>query len=330
MQIRVDVYIASTRRAVMEKTKDINTYLENFKNLEKVKRKLFENLEKVPEAQKPKLCREAVIENPDAIHSVPKIYRNDKVWLIAIKRKGELIKKVPEKYQKVEFYIKAVRENGEALEFVPENLKKEELCLAAVKKSPSVLESVPEKYQKVEFYIKAARENVNALNFVEPSTKRAFVKKAVESNKPLEEFCLEAVRENGMALQYMSEELRKDEIFCFEAFKNNPDALEFVLGNDLKNVLQNGKKLEDILYPAKTEKLCLVAVMRDGRALQYVPCVSEEYKGKLREGIEPKNFKTYEICLAAVKQTGDALIYVPEDLKEKVKSALEIEKNRNP
>ena len=65
-----------------------------------------------------------------------------------------------------------------------------------------------------------------------------------------EAVCLEAVKNDGNALQYVKEQT---EAVCLEAVKRNGDALRYV--------------------KEQTEAVCLEAVKRNGYALQYVAVI---------------------------------------------------------
>ncbi|CCL32353.1 hypothetical protein BN174_4070001 [Clostridioides difficile E15] len=103
--------------------------------------------------------------------------------------------------------------------------------------------------------------------------------------KQTPQICIEAVKQNGLSLQYVKEQL--DEI-CIEAVKN--------YGNALK------------LVKEQTGEICMNAVKNDGLVLKYVKW--DELKGKfLKEQAE-------KICMEAVKQNGWALKYVKEQTEE--------------
>jgi hypothetical protein len=65
------------------------------------------------------------------------------------------------------------------------------------------------------------------------------------------DLCLEAVRQDGIALQYIKENQQTEEL-CLEAVKQNGLALQYV-GNELKSF-----------------RICLAAVKQNGLAIQYV------------------------------------------------------------
>lgn len=80
--------------------------------------------------------------------------------------------------------------------------------------------------------LEAVKQNGYALQYVKDQT---------------EEICLEAVKQNGYALQYVNEQTEE---ICLEAVKKNGCALEYVKD--------------------QTEEICLEAVKQNGCALEYV------------------------------------------------------------
>ena len=108
---------------------------------------------------------------------------------------------------------------------------------------------------------------------------------------------LEVVKNNGMELKYVSENLKNDKDVVLEAVKNNGEALQ-----DASNELRNDKTI------------VLVAVKNCGWALEYA---SEEIR----------NDKT--IVLEAVKNNEYALDYASYDLKNDKEVVLEAIKFRH-
>ena len=100
--------------------------------------------------------------------------------------------------------------------------------------------------------------------------------------KQTDELCTIAVKENGWALEYISEDKKTDKL-CEIA------------------VRQNGSILQHVPEDKKTDQLCEIAVRQNGYGyvLNYVP----------------KNKQTYDLCKIAVQQKGWSLKYVPDDIK---------------
>ncbi|MBD97598.1 hypothetical protein CL648_02200, partial [bacterium] len=116
---------------------------------------------------------------------------------------------------------------------------------------------------------------------------------------------LDAVRQNGYALQYASDKLRGDKEITMAAMINNSGAGKFSSIED-----QDKRTIEELISKSERElqTLCnksdqfttLFCVVKNGRLLQHA---SEELKGNR------------EVVLAAVRQDGYALEYASEELK---------------
>ena len=188
-------------------------------------------------------------------------------------------------------------------------MQSENLCLKAIEISPSVLQYIKPKYQTEKVVIAALKKDGLTLEYVADKKKK---------------YCLEAVRQNGKALQFVPAEeqtpfmcreaiLKSREYgtsvlqyikkqttkLCLLAIKKNPYALGYVRNQTpqicMEAVKFNSWALEDV--ENQTHKLCMIAVMIDGYALQFV------------------KKKTLEICFASVKQNGGALRFVPVELQ---------------
>ena len=119
------------------------------------------------------------------------------------------------------------------------------------------------------------------------------------------QICLEAVKQNGLALQYIK--FGQTEDMCLEAVKQNKDAFQYSAYRTPKIMNEYKKKniftqcwnckrtrptKEILLDASQTPELCLNAVKQNGLALKNV------------------NVQTPELCLEAVKQNGLALEFV--------------------
>jgi hypothetical protein len=116
------------------------------------------------------------------------------------------------------------------------------------------------------------------------------------------ELCFAAVKNNGLALKFVSPSLIT-EIFCQTAIQTYPDAVEF------------------IPEQYKTPEMCQPAVVkeRSTRVLPESPMTYESYLQEVNNyGLElkwvPDKFKTKELLFAAVRQNGLALKYVDVNL----------------
>jgi hypothetical protein len=120
---------------------------------------------------------------------------------------------------------------------------------------------------------------------------------------------LAAVKQNGEALKFASEELQGDKGFMMAVVAQNGVALEFAseeLQGDKEVVMaavkQNGVALNYVSEELKADKEFMMAAVKQNRfALKYAP---EELQGDK------------EFVLAAVTQNGEALEYVSEELRQ--------------
>jgi hypothetical protein len=145
-----------------------------------------------------------------------------KGWIRRIATEGEdVFKKVPPALRTKEFCIAAVKQIGWVLEYMPKKLKTVEVCLAAVKQDPGVFHCVPDELE-------------------------AQVKKALGDEITSEEEALEAVKNDGEALEYVPEKLKTAEL-CLEAVKQADWALQYVpekLKAQVEKAAEAAKKAE--------------------------------------------------------------------------------------
>jgi hypothetical protein len=119
-------------------------------------------------------------------------------------------------------------------------------------------------------------------------------KKPIWSNYHM---CLEMVKQNGLAVQFVKEQTKE---ICLEAVKQNGYALRYIKKQTEELCLEAVKLYGYALKYVKeqTEEICLTAVKQNGYALQFV------------------KEQTEEICLQAVKQYGHAVEFVKEQTEE--------------
>ena len=240
------------------------------------------------------LCLKAVKKIDDAFQYVPNEYKTVELCFETGKHSNfaNVSEYVPddliELFEKTKlrvddtlesFFSRAIKNGSYILKFVPENMKTYELCLEAIMSDEQAhgcgwtLEYVPENFSSA-ICLEAVKKNGGALNYV-PEELKTY------------ELCLEAVAaeayDSDYALNYVPEKHKTAEL-CLVAVKKAGWALEFVP--------------EEL----KTAELCLEAVKNAGYALKYVP----------------EKHKTKEICLEAVNNYGRAFEFVPDDLKEEV------------
>jgi tetratricopeptide (TPR) repeat protein len=164
---------------------------------------------------------------------------------------------------------------------------------------------VIEWFKEPEFFTKAAKIDLPQVFLYMP-----------ESLKTAE-ICLEAVKQNGFALEDVPEALKTAEL-CMEAVKKSGSALEYVPeALRTADMCMEAAKIDlPHVFPympesLKTADMCMEAVKQDGSALEYVP----------------EALRTEELCIIAAKNPGffadldDVLKHVPKALKAKVKKA---------
>jgi len=157
---------------------------------------------------------------------------------------------------------------------------------------------------------------------------------------PTNERCLEAVKQNGMALEYVKHQTLK---ICLEAVHQDYNAVEFVNEMYLEKIKQNlsnyipshviekfdkdyliakkrTKTYELLNVKKQTKKICMEVVKQYGMALECVKNQTPEIclEAVRQNGMALKYVKnqTEEICLEAVKQYGYALKYVKNQTEE--------------
>ncbi len=149
------------------------------------------------------------------------------ICLEIVQRSGCNLEFVPEEFKTYELCLEAVKKDGDALEYVPEKHKTAELCLVAVKKTGYMLKYVPEELKTDELCDMATNKSERAFTWVSVE----YLFKKIEQYGYLHllkdmpelmtyKLCLEAVKKDSDALQYVPNEYKTVEL-CFEAGKHN-------------------------------------------------------------------------------------------------------------
>lgn len=140
----------------------------------------------------------------------------------------------------------------------------------------------------------------------------------------IREINLQAVKSNGMALQFVHEDLRDHEMFL-AAVKSNCAAIQYVSDHliDMEMLLtalkSNHSALSHISDQFIDYELCLNAVKLNGSALQHVPnnlidpeiCYEAVQKDGLALQFVPDTVKNFSICSVAVKNNSLAVKFLP-------------------
>jgi hypothetical protein len=182
-----------------------------------------------------------------------------------------------------------VHEYAPALQFVKEQT--EEICIAALTgyTADEAFEYIKEFTPRM--YLEAVKHFGSHIQFVKKHTPKFW-------NKPLpdgtlisyKDICLEAVKQNGNALQYISGEDQTYEI-CLEAIRKNGEMLEFVKD--------------------PTPLMCVEAVCKYGGAIQFIPNFNIDTWDTML--LENGEYTTYhKVCMIAVKDAAWALQFIEE------------------
>nr|CAG4714939.1 unnamed protein product [Naegleria fowleri] len=251
----------------------------------------------------------AVKQFPDAcvFFSSSEFKKDNEFALKMVQQNGLILLYVPntlENYR--EIVLAAVKQNGEALNWAHGNLAMDkEIALEAIKQNKKALRFVAEDLLlDYEFMLTALK-----LIFPEFSHLTTFD----YSNKDI---MMKLVQENGMLLEFASDELKNDRDIVLNAVNNNGNALEFAsdgLKNDIEITFLAVKNAYFALYNVCSEfksdkQVVLSAVHRHGSSLKFA---SDDLK----------NDK--EVVMAAVRQNGYALSYASDDMKNDIEVVLQ-------
>lgn len=178
------------------------------------------------------------------------------------------------------------------------------LCLAAVKNTAAAFAFV--KNETPEFALAAVKQNGLALEYI-------------KQENHTDEICLAAVKQNGLALEFV-EELKQTHEIALAAVKQNADAFDFVRESNrskavcVETVKRQPMRLVDM---PDDHDVRLAAVKADGRAVGLIHsqppelCIEAvKHNGFNLKYIQEKN-RSAEVCLEAVKDKGNALEFVP-------------------
>ncbi len=260
----------------------------------------------------PELCLVAVRKNGRALQYVPEDMRNSIICDAALTENNDAWIWVPEKLRDKELYRKIVKNDCWNLQYVPDEFKSQEMCEEAVERNGLVLQFVGARWMTSYICVLALHSNGEARKYL-PKNKdmKDILKEAVnQKGKALAvieektaELCGLAVRRDGLALQYVSEEMLTEEIA-------------------LQAVGQNGQALRFVPEALRTENVCQEALKNRADALQYIPeniktneaCLSAVSRNGIMLRFVPMKLRTPEICISAVTNNALAREYVPDNL----------------
>lgn len=156
----------------------------------------------------------------------------------AIKDKKISIYEIPNKLRTYEMYLEWIKINPKEIKNVPRKMIDEKMCDEAVSKWMFAASDIPTDFQTPEFFFKHTKSNPSIL-LLTPRFLRTeeFYKIAVtlhvdalysvyEDHKTYD-VCLEAVRENGLAIEDVPDKFL-DMTLCQTAVVSNPKAAKYV------------------------------------------------------------------------------------------------------
>lgn len=128
-----------------------------------------------------------------------------------------------------------------------------------------------------------------------------------------EALCKTALRQNGYALQYIKQLSLLNEELCTIAIKHNPFAIRFIEHTIRKFIL--------------TEAICELAIRKDSRTMRYIKNPSNDIckLAVQKDGRVIRFIKnpSEEVCILAVKQNGRALQYIVEQNEDLCRLAVQ-------
>lgn len=248
---------------------------------------------------------EAVKKTPEAIKFIKT--QTHEMGLIAVTHDGLLLDYVL--VQTEEICLAAIKQNPAAFKFV--RVQTQLICIAAVKGDGMNLFHVDLPIDTKDRAINKIKgtwndvlhKNWGVFNKIKEQAHYAITdvvhthgeKIGITKNQTLQ-ICIEAVKQNGLALQFAAHKFRTTEV-CHIAVEQNEMALKHAPNqtNDMcmSAVQRNGTTLQWVL--TQTLNMCIEAIHQDGRNIRYVLN------------------KTPEMCIEALKQTGLAAEFISED-----------------
>jgi hypothetical protein len=186
------------------------------------------------------ICLLAVRKDSNMLQFVPDGLKTPEMCLQAVASNPLVLQFVPDELKTPEMCLQAVASNPLVLQFVPDGLKTPEMCLQAVASNPLVLQFVPQDLQSKNMCTSAVIINYESLQYINSShpdykdicleavKNSRFALKLVDKEHS-EYFAIytSAVKHFGLVLQDIDPRLRTIEL-CEEAVKQNGLALEFV------------------------------------------------------------------------------------------------------
>jgi len=252
----------------------------------------------------PELVQTAVSQNGNALYLVNSSFReNADIALAAVTQNGLILEILPEVFQNnPEIVRAAVQQNGMALQYAGESLRSDETIVqAAVTQNGWAIRYADQSFlQNDAMTLAAARQNGLIICLLPTPWQRW-----LGSQRDIME---NAVRQNGLALRYASEDLKKNFSLVLNAVRQNGRAIRYA-DDSLKNNI-------DIVR---------AAVNQDGTALEFASDELRANESIVRDAVHQNGLALEhanqslqanpEIALAAIHQNGEALCSTDRSLR---------------
>lgn len=232
---------------------------------------------------------------------------------------------IPQEIIDYDFLVQAAKIEH-VFTFFPNSLITRELALIAIQSNPSsfqVFQHIPDTLKDVDLCLSALMSKY-PLKWM-PYTDEAFRIEAVKIDpknlsmieRPTRTLCLEAVRINGIALQYVPLEMRDEEI-CQLAIQSNPLAIKNVPSPTDQMFMQalqlNSLCLHHLPDRLITDDICIEAIKQNIKALSAIDNVSVAVCIEAVK-ITPSSFayirnQTDELCIAAISVSKEVRYYI--------------------
>lgn len=255
----------------------------------------------------------SVEKDPINIAFVPEHLLNEDICMLAVTKRGHLLRHVPDKLKTKKMCMAAIESNAIAICYVPEqtddlvrlafgidvdiicylsdDLKTYEMCMEAVSKKGYLLHVVPEKLRTYEMCMTAIHSGVTCE-----------ILRHVPHKNHTHDLVTAALRVDGFNIRYVIEQ---EEEFCFIAIERAPRAITYIENPTFdmwkKALSIDGTMLafcKNNLSENESEELAWIALKQNAHAFGYI------------------HTKTLEMCYYAISNAPTQVSYVPDEYEE--------------
>jgi len=225
----------------------------------------------------------------------------------AVKKVGILIQFVPTNMHDKQLCVAAVTNDGLALKYIENQTK--EICMLALKNKPISYKHIKNRTNELyEYLLELDCTFIKEIQY--------YIKDDEDFLDKMQLYC---VRKNGLLLKYL---INPSYEMCLDAIKDNIEALEYIPNNLLTdNLLKYALSLNGLALKCvkqQTEIMCINAVNNNAMAIKYVDneflteelcitAIKSNYKA-FGEIINP----SFELCLMAVKINPKTINYIKD------------------